>query len=328
MMVLLLRSRKSEEDKRKASTEAYRFHYLKDEILQQNAHIVKIHDVKYYERAVWILMEYCHLGDLNNFFKQQANLMRETDHKVEVMKQIIKRIAFLHSKNIVHRDVKPRNILVTSTWTEYVVIKLGDFGLSKILDPDSLTSAMSSNVGTLTFKAPEFWDKKPGDRVRYHRNVDVYAAGLTFTAMLQTPSGVLVPNVEGSLEHSETLMPIGLAAYSRMVNKHPDINIVETRKTDSELVVKIKQLIRGIVEWRMCPQLNDYRLPRLNSKLHELVSNVKFRNNFKENCSFFLNLRGAVLHEELFTSQLFLHLVTSTTFIKAEVDSLFVFFIP
>ena len=87
-------------------------------------------------------------------------------------------------------------------------------------------------MGTLTFKAPEFWDKKPDDRVKYHRNVDVYAAGLTSTAMLQTIPGAqrLVPKVEGSLEHSETLMPIGLAAYSRMVNRHPDFDIVETRK--------------------------------------------------------------------------------------------------
>ena len=211
----------TKEDNRKASTEASRFHYLKDEILQQNEHIVKIHDVEYYERIVWIVMEYGHLGDLNNFFKQQANFMRKTDHKVEVMKQIINGIAFLHSKNIVHRDIKPGNIVVTSTWTEHV-IKLGDFGLSKILDPDSLTSAMSSNMGTLTFKAPEFWDKKPGDRVRYHRNVDVYAAGPTFMALLQTISSAqsLVPKMEGSMQHSETLMTIGLAAYSRMVNRH------------------------------------------------------------------------------------------------------------
>ena len=199
--------------------------------------------------------------------------MKETDHKVEIMKQIINGIVFLHSKNIVHRDIKPANILVTSTRSQLIVIKLGDFGLSKILDPDSLTSAMSSNVGTLTFKAPEFWDKKPDDRVRYHRNVDVYAAGLTFTAMLQTISGAqsLVPKVEGSLEHSETLMPIGLAAYSRMINRHPDVDIVETRKYDTELVVKIKQVIRGMTHVSPIQRLSA---SAVESKLHDLVNSV------------------------------------------------------
>ena len=45
----------TKEDKRKAGTEAFRFHYLKDEILQQNEHMVKIVDVKYYQCAVWIV---------------------------------------------------------------------------------------------------------------------------------------------------------------------------------------------------------------------------------------------------------------------------------
>ena len=125
-----------------------------------------------------------------------------------------------------------------------MVVKLGDFGLSKVLDPEDLTSAMSSNVGTLTFKAPEFWDKKD-DQVRYHRNVDVYAAGLTFTTMLQARQGrSLTPKAEGSLQHSETIMPIGLTAFSRMINKHPDINVVEITSKDPENITCIKKLIR------------------------------------------------------------------------------------
>ena len=101
----------------------------------------------------------------------------------------------------------------------------------------------------------------------------MYAAGLTFTAMLQTISGAqsLVPKVEGSVEHSETLMPIGLAAYSRMINKHPDVDIVETRKNDTELVVKIKQVIRGMTHVSPIQRLSA---SAVESKLHDLVKNV------------------------------------------------------
>ena len=163
------------------------------------------------------------------------------------MKQIINGIGYLHSTDIVHRDIKPGNILVTSTPDGYAIVKLGDFGLSQILHPDSLTSAMSSNVGTLTFKAPEFWDKKPNDRIRYHRNDDVYATGLTFSAMIQAIPGLsLMPKAECSMDHSETMMPIGLAAFSRMINKHSDINVVEYRATDSRTVKKLKEIIRGM----------------------------------------------------------------------------------
>ena len=55
---------------------------------------------------------------------------------------------------------------------------------------------MSSNVGTLVFKAPEFWDPKSDERIRYNRTVDVYAAGLTFAAILQAVKGrSLIPKV-------------------------------------------------------------------------------------------------------------------------------------
>ena len=135
------------------------------------------------------MMEYCDLGDLNQFFKRYDIPLQHITFKIELMKQIISGNTYMHSGDIVHRDIKPGNILLKSTSIGEVQTKLGDFGLSKILDPDSLTSSMRSNVGTNLFKAPEFWNHKPGTCVKYHRNIDVYSAGLTFTAMLQ-----VVPN--------------------------------------------------------------------------------------------------------------------------------------
>ena len=89
------------------------------------------------------------------------------------MMQISRGIEFLHSKKIVHRDIKPANILL-KTEQENICVKLGDFGLCKLLELNGTNSAMSSNVGTHWFQAPEFWDRKYNDRVKpYHRNVDV-----------------------------------------------------------------------------------------------------------------------------------------------------------
>ena len=63
----------TKEDRRKASTEALKFHYLKDKLLQGNVHVMKIYDVKYLQHAVWIVMELCDLGDLNKFFKKNTH---------------------------------------------------------------------------------------------------------------------------------------------------------------------------------------------------------------------------------------------------------------
>ena len=105
----------TKEDRSKASTEAMKFQYLKDKLLQQNEHITKIHDVKYLEKAVWIVMEYCDLGDLNQFFKAYRNFVQDIEVKFNLMRQIINGIAFLHERNIVHRDIKPGNILLKLT---------------------------------------------------------------------------------------------------------------------------------------------------------------------------------------------------------------------
>ena len=238
----------TEEDRQKASKEALKLYYLKDKDLQANDHLMKIIDVKYQQNAIYIIMEFCDLGDLNQFFKKHHARLN-LDAKVILMRQIIDGIAFLHSRNIVHRDIKPANILLTSTSLSSVTVKLGDFGLTKILDPNSLTSAMSSNVGSLAFKAPEFFNSRLDDngKVKYHRNVDVYAAGLTFAAMLQAqPGRHLLAKAEGFLQSAETRMSVGLAAHNRMVNRQPDIIVVENKASDSVLLKKVKDIIRGM----------------------------------------------------------------------------------
>ena len=187
-------------------------------------------------------MEFCDLGDLNRFYRTHRHMLRNVETRVELMMQIAKGIAFLHSRGVVHRDIKPDNIMVKSIPSGFAVIKLGDFGLVKILDADALTSAMTSNVGTRQFKAPEFWR----DPVRYHRSADIYAVGLTFTAMLQnsTPDRSLVPKAEGSLEQSEKNLEIGHAAYLRQLKKQADFNVVEDAPDDAEMTRNLMRLIR------------------------------------------------------------------------------------
>ena len=102
--------------------------------------------------SMWIMMEYCDLGDLNEYLKRNNWLRNDIHEKVILMQQIINGIAFLHNNDIAHRDIKPGNVLLKSKPQGHPLVKLGDFGLSKIRDPDSVTSAMSSNVGTLQFQ--------------------------------------------------------------------------------------------------------------------------------------------------------------------------------
>ena len=231
-------------ERQSAAAEAMKSYHLMS-IEHQN--ILKVFDVKFLNGSMWIMMDYCDLGDLNNFFIKYRYLVQDILPKIKLMTQIMRGIAFLHSKDIVHRDIKPGNILVKLE-DDLVLIKLGDFGLVKILDPDSSSSAMNSDVGTFSFKAPEFWNKEPPDgTITYHRNIDVYAAGLAFAAMLQSqPDLKLVPLPEGSLQHSENQTPIGLIAHNRLVNNQPDVVVVKHQDSDNHVMIKIKDLIQGM----------------------------------------------------------------------------------
>ena len=188
-------------------------------------------------------MEFCEYGDLERYFNSRHFPRQQPSVKVDLMIQTMKGISFLHGENIVHRDIKPGNILIQKKNNGDPVVKLDDFGLSKFLDPMDETSRMSSNVGTLQFQAPEFWD----DQKRYHRNVDVFAAGLTFLSMLQfSTGGPLMPKIARSLDFlSECSCPIGLIMKQRIISTSPKpaVTLVTFNDTDDVQTFSLKELI-------------------------------------------------------------------------------------
>ena len=117
--------------------------------------------------AMWVFLEMCHFGDVDKFF--QGNEFEKVEMSIIITKQAMSGLAYLHSRDIIHRDVKPGNILIKCfpSLEHEGAVKLTDFGLSKYLDPTGQTSAMTSDVGTAAFKAPEFYSGIIGERVVY-----------------------------------------------------------------------------------------------------------------------------------------------------------------
>ncbi len=173
--------------------------------------IVTVHDVVRDEATVWVFMEKCQHGDLNKFFEKQELTMKI---KLKFMMDIGKGVKYLHERNIVHRDIKPGNILVQSR-SGTLIAKLTDFDLSKCIEDDVHTKQMATNVGTPAYKAPEFFMRTASGTLIYHPNVDIYATGLTFLAMIQG-NKPLKPRIETYKSTSELKEIIGGLVAKRM----------------------------------------------------------------------------------------------------------------
>ena len=197
--------------------------------------VMKILDVEKTENIVWMIMPFCQY-DLCKYYRTR-DISYESN--LEVMKQIMMGIEYLHSEDIVHRDIKPGNILISSD--DPLMLLLADFDVCKCLDPEVETSLMTSNVGTLAFKAPEFFQRTSPGKIEYHRNVDIYAAGLTFLAILQAKKGKrLIPHIETPTDDSEFHADsIGRLITERIKYKVPELNIVEVRGALTGLISRM-----------------------------------------------------------------------------------------
>ena len=138
----------------------------------QHKNIVKYLDVVRYSTVVWIFLEFCNLGNLKEYIMKRKNLHIQS--KLDIKLQCAEALEYLHSKNITHRAIKLENYLVTKS-QEKDVVKLTDFGLSKMLEGNSSELSMTKNRGTMLYRSPEQFR---GDR--YSKKVDIFGLGLVF----------------------------------------------------------------------------------------------------------------------------------------------------
>ena len=95
------------------------------------------------------MLEYCHGGDLKTKLSN-PNIKISFEQKLNWLIQIFGAVLYLHNRNIVHRDLKTQNILLTKD----NICKLCDFGLSKFMEKAS--QKMTTAVGTSYYMAVSF----------------------------------------------------------------------------------------------------------------------------------------------------------------------------
>ena len=129
--------------------------------------VVTVHDVGAYEGKPYLAMEFVEGTTLDVWRRQQPRTMRDI---ARVMAQVARGLAAAHAAGIVHRDVKPQNVLVAGPR-----VLVTDFGLSVREQSDTLGKTLGTIAGTPAYMAPEQFR---GDRVDARTDVFGFCATL------------------------------------------------------------------------------------------------------------------------------------------------------
>ncbi|MBV8759151.1 MAG: serine/threonine protein kinase [Deltaproteobacteria bacterium] len=139
-------------------------------------HCVSIVDYGLHDNKPFVVMELVRGQSLHEMLVEQKRL--EIPRAVELMRQILSGLAHAHEQGIVHRDIKPGNIMVTPKAPLGLHVRLLDFGLARIAEGSSSISDGVA-VGTPSYMAPEQCRGEPVDVT-----VDIYACGIVLFEML------------------------------------------------------------------------------------------------------------------------------------------------
>lgn len=135
--------------------------------------ILRIHDLGEVDGVKFISMAYVEGMDLHHVLKQQGRL--PVEQTLKIARQLAAALDAAHTEGVIHRDLKPQNVLVDSEGRSYV----SDFGLAKSLEADSGMMTRTGEVlGTPRYMSPEQVEGKPAD----HRS-DIYSLGLILYEM-------------------------------------------------------------------------------------------------------------------------------------------------
>ncbi|MEE3449745.1 MAG: Stk1 family PASTA domain-containing Ser/Thr kinase [Acutalibacteraceae bacterium] len=142
--------------------------------LLSHPNIVKVYDVSFGDRIQYIVMEYIDGITLKDYIEKESTInWRETIYFVS---QILRALQHAHDKGIIHRDVKPQNIMLLEDGT----IKVTDFGIARFSNTTTRSMTMTNKaIGSVHYVSPEQARGEPTDA-----KSDLYSLGVMMYEML------------------------------------------------------------------------------------------------------------------------------------------------
>ena len=198
--------------------------------------IVNIYDVSVGDDSKYIVMDHIRGITLKNYMNRKGTLsFRET---VNFTEQILRALMHAHEKGIIHRDIKPQNIMLLKNG----MIKVADFGIAKLPSAETVTMTDKA-IGTVYYISPEQASGKPIDP-----RSDLYSVGVMMYEMVtgQLPFNADSPVTVAMMQVHDTptvprklnpQIPLGLQQFIlKAMEKEPDKRYQSAREMLRQLI--------------------------------------------------------------------------------------------
>uniref|UniRef100_A0A671LR80 non-specific serine/threonine protein kinase n=1 Tax=Sinocyclocheilus anshuiensis TaxID=1608454 RepID=A0A671LR80_9TELE len=132
-------------------------------------------------KFLYIQMEFCEGDTLHAWiYKRNSSNVHDPERRTEaaqINRQVLKAVEYIHKEGLIHRDLKPLNIMFSSEGT----VKVGDFGLVTAAENDNDQQLLerTKRTGTRIYMSPE-----QANQTSYDRKVDIYALGLIYFELI------------------------------------------------------------------------------------------------------------------------------------------------
>ena len=195
----------------------------------QNEHVARIFDQGVTDDHVYIAMEYFPHGDLKARLEARDRQPLTSMQTLKTVMQIARALDAIHSAGVIHRDLKPHNIM----YRDAGHLALVDFGLAKQMDEKTITATGGGLLATPLYMSPEQCLGKPQDM-----RSDLYSLGVMFYQMLtgqrlfdsDNIATIVFSHVHGEIPR----LPPNLAGYQtvldRLLAKNPDDRFQSARE--------------------------------------------------------------------------------------------------
>jgi serine/threonine protein kinase len=201
--------------------------------------IVAVYDVGQSEGIDYIVMELVDGITLKQYCENRGSLdWKETLH---FSTQIVKALAHAHEKGIIHRDIKPQNVMVLKDGT----IKVADFGIAEL--QNSLTGSSGTAVGSIHYMAPEQAKGAVADA-----RSDIYSLGIVMYEMLtgqlpytgNTPEEIAIKHINGKPVKPRQIKPEIPERMEQIVLKAMSSDLQNRYQTANEMLDDLEKFRR------------------------------------------------------------------------------------